>query len=49
MKGKDKIIGRKLEKTVLHKELHKEKLDDLYFSRNIFRRSNQVVWDNQGL
>jgi hypothetical protein len=36
MKGKDEIIGRKLEKTILDNELQNEELDDLYFSSNIF-------------
>ena len=49
MKEKDEIIGRKLKKTVLHNELHKEESDDLYFAPNIFRRTNQVVWDDRGL
>jgi hypothetical protein len=43
--GKDEIIGRKLEKTALHNELHNEP-DDLNFSTNIFQeiKSDGVGW-----
>jgi hypothetical protein len=36
VKGKDEIIGRRLEKTILDNELHNEELENLYFSPNIF-------------
>ena len=45
MKGKDEILCRKLKKTVL---LNEER-DDPYCSKILFRTSNQVVWDDQGL